>query len=351
MVVLGAMTLPLSKASAAAVTLRELVRTNNAVLITAIEALLKGADIPHAVLDQHMSVLEGSLGMLPRRIVVDDEHHGAARLLLEDAGLGHELRPSSSGERPDRTDDAVLGGRLRLTQKRRGHRVGHDAILLAAATGAQSGDHVIDLGSGVGAAGLALAARVPGVSVTLVEIDPEISEIASENILRNGLQSRARVLTLDVAGPSEAFAAENLGPGSADHVMMNPPFNNAEQQNVSPDLQRRAAHVGGANLLSDWIGTAARLLHSAGTITLIWRADGLAHVLDALDPHFGGPLVLPVHGRTGEPAIRVLVRAAKGSRAPLALLPGLVLNDTTGKPTVEAEDVLRHCQPLRLARP
>ena len=61
----------------------ELVRTNNAVLITAIEALLKGADIPHMVLDQHMSVLEGSLGMLPRRIVVDEEHWEAARQLLE----------------------------------------------------------------------------------------------------------------------------------------------------------------------------------------------------------------------------------------------------------------------------
>ncbi len=73
--------------------MRELVRTNNAVLISAIEALLKGAEIPHAVLDQHMSVLEGSLGMLPRRIMVGDEDHEAARRLLVDAGLGHELRP------------------------------------------------------------------------------------------------------------------------------------------------------------------------------------------------------------------------------------------------------------------
>src|SRR5215213_12024809 len=71
----------------------ELVRTNNAVLITAIEALLKGAEIPHMVLDQHMSVLEGSLGMLPRRIVVDTDYVGRARRLLTDAGLAHALRP------------------------------------------------------------------------------------------------------------------------------------------------------------------------------------------------------------------------------------------------------------------
>ena len=141
--------------------MHELVRTNNAVLITAIEALLKGADIPHMVLDQHMSVLEGSLGMLPRRIVVDDEHWEAARQLLEDAGLAHELRPRSSGPKPETTDDAVLGGRLRLKQKKRGHRVGHDAILLAAATAARPGDRVVEFGAGVGAAGLALAVRCP----------------------------------------------------------------------------------------------------------------------------------------------------------------------------------------------
>jgi hypothetical protein len=73
--------------------LRELVRTNDPVLVTAIEALLNGAAIPHMVLDQNMSVLEGSLGILPRRILVDERCEADARKLLEDAGLGHELRP------------------------------------------------------------------------------------------------------------------------------------------------------------------------------------------------------------------------------------------------------------------
>ena len=86
---------------------------------------------------------------------------------------------------------------------------------------------------------------------------------------------------------------------------------------------------------------AARLLRPGGTLTLIWRADGLADVLRALDAAFGGVTVLPVHSKAGEPAIRVLVRAAKASRAPLALLPGLVLNDDAGVPTAQAESVLR----------
>ena len=73
--------------------LRELVRTNDAVLVSAVEALLDGAAIPHLVLDQNMSVLEGSLGILPRRVLVAEEHAAAARRLLEEAGLAHELRP------------------------------------------------------------------------------------------------------------------------------------------------------------------------------------------------------------------------------------------------------------------
>jgi tRNA1(Val) A37 N6-methylase TrmN6 len=328
---------------------RELVRTNNAVLITAIEALLKAADIPSMVLDHHMSVLEGSLGMLPRRIVVDEEHLEVARQLLEDAGLAHELRPQSSGPQPDTTDDAVLGGRLRLKQKKRGHRVGHDAILLAAATAARPGDRMIEFGAGVGAAGLALAVRCPDVEVTLLEIDPELSGIAAENIARNGLGRRVRAVALDVTAPADEFTANDIGPGSADGVLMNPPFNDAARQNVSPDPARRTAHTAGEGLLGAWVGAAERVLHSAGTLTLIWRADGLAEVLSALDDRFGGIAVLPVYGRAGQPAIRVLVRAQKGSRAPFALLSGLMLNDETGKPTAEAEAVLRGAEALPLA--
>jgi tRNA1(Val) A37 N6-methylase TrmN6 len=323
---------------------RELVRTNDAVLVSAIQALLDAAEIPHLVLDQNMSVLEGSIGILPRRILVDDEHQDGARRLLEDAGLAHELRPDSQATKF--TDDAVLGGRLRLMQARTGHRAGHDAILLAAATPARSGDRVVDLGTGIGAAGLALAMRVGEATVTLVEIDPDLVAVAAENISRNGLAARVRAVALDVTASADAFAARGLAPSSADHVLMNPPFNDPRRQNVSPDGDRRAAHVAAATSLGNWIAAAVRLLHSAGTLTMIWRADGLARVLAALEPHFGGIAILPVHGRAGEPAIRILVRAKKASRAPLALLPALFLNDGAGRPTAQAESVLRGARPL-----
>ena len=76
--------------------MRELVRTNDAVLVSAIEALLTGANIHHLVLDQNMSVLEGSIGILGRRMLVPDDYWDRARRLLTQAGLGHELRPDDA---------------------------------------------------------------------------------------------------------------------------------------------------------------------------------------------------------------------------------------------------------------
>src|SRR5262249_51630009 len=119
------------------------------------------------------------------------------------------------------TDDAALGGRLRLRQPARGHRFGHDAILLAAATPAAAGEVAVDLGAGVGAAGLALAWRVAGLTVRLVEIEPSLAALAAENAARNGLADRVSAHALDVAAPPAAFAAAGLGPATVDRVLMN----------------------------------------------------------------------------------------------------------------------------------
>jgi tRNA1(Val) A37 N6-methylase TrmN6 len=251
-----------------------------------------------------------------------------------------------AAEKAETSEDAVLGGRLMLCQPLRGHRVGHDAILLAAATSAQSGDHAVDLGSGVGGAGLALARRIAGVAVTLVEIDPALTALAAGNAQRNNLSDRVRAVCLDVEAPAAAFAAAGLAPESAACVLMNPPFNIAQQP--SPDQARRLAYAASEGMLERWLYTAARLLRGDGVVTLIWRADGLPEVLTALDKDFGAITVLPVHPKPGAAAIRVLVRATKASRAPLALLPGLLLADADSKPTAAAEAVLRKGEALSL---
>jgi tRNA1(Val) A37 N6-methylase TrmN6 len=261
-----------------------------------------------------------------------------------------ELRKRGTRLRADAvTDDAVLDGRLRLRQPSKGHRVGHDAILLAAATAAKKGEHAVDLGAGVGAAGLALARRVDGLRVTLVDIDPALVALAADNAARNGLASRVSAVTLDASAPARAFAAAGLNPGSADRVLMNPPFHDSGRQKQSPHAGRRLAHAASPIVLPAWTGAAAQLLSARGVLTLIWRADGLSDVLAALKRGFGGVAILPVHPKPGAPAIRILVRAAKQSRAPLTIYPGLTLNDADGTPAALADDILRGRSVLRLA--
>jgi tRNA1(Val) A37 N6-methylase TrmN6 len=244
------------------------------------------------------------------------------------------------------TVDAVLGGRLLLEQPRHGHRVGHDAILLAAACPAREGEAVLDLGAGAGGAGLALAVRVAGVRVDLVEIDAGLAAMARANARRNGLADRVGVHVLDAAAPAQAFASAGLEPGSTARVVMNPPFNDPARQRTSP--LRRLAHAGSAATLAAWVASAQRLLRPRGTLTLIWRAEGIADVLRVLEPGLGGLAVLPIHGKAGQAAIRILVQATKGSRAPLRLLPGFALADAQGRPTDAAQAVLRDACPLML---
>jgi tRNA1(Val) A37 N6-methylase TrmN6 len=245
------------------------------------------------------------------------------------------------------TEDAVLGGRLILRQPKRGHRVGHDAILLAAAAEARAGEHAVELGAGVGAAGLALAQRVAGLRVTLVEIDATLAALAEENAKRNGLGDRVYAVALDVAASDGEFTKAGIEPGTGARVLMNPPFNDAARQNLSPDPQRRLAHAASGDTLTQWMRRAASLLAPSGTLTLIWRADGMADVLAAVSEEFGAVAVLPVYPRPDAAAIRILVRAIKGSRAPFALVSGLTLNDAKGGPSAQAEAILRGGEALR----
>jgi tRNA1(Val) A37 N6-methylase TrmN6 len=236
------------------------------------------------------------------------------------------------------TEDAFLGGALRLRQPKSGHRAGHDAMLLAAATSARAGDRVVDFGAGVGAAGLALATRISGIEIVLVEIDEQLAELARGNAASNRVE--ANVIAMDIASSADAFAGVGLAPDSVDVVLMNPPFNDPWRHRSSPNKSREIAHVADAATLGSWVQAARRILKSGGVLTLIWRADGLAEVLAALDRGFGSLAILPVHGNAATPAIRVLVRAIKGGRAPTALYPGLMLNDESGVPNKQVREIL-----------
>jgi tRNA1(Val) A37 N6-methylase TrmN6 len=243
------------------------------------------------------------------------------------------------------TNDLFLGGRLRLSQPKRGHRAGHDAILLAAATAARPGDRVADFGAGVGAAGLAVATRVPGINLILVEIDKALAALAQANADANQLD--AQVVAQDVTSKAAALAAKGLGPDSVDVVLMNPPFNDAARHRASPEAGRQAAHMATPESLQEWAHAARRVLKSGGVLTLIWRADGLADVITALDRGFGSLEIQPVHPAVGLGAIRILVKAVKGGRAPLVLHQGLVLKDQTVQAVLDGKEVLPLAKPLK----
>jgi tRNA1(Val) A37 N6-methylase TrmN6 len=234
---------------------------------------------------------------------------------------------------PATTTDAFLGGRLRLSQPRHGHRIGTDAMLLAAA--APPARRVVDMGAGVGAVGLAMALRLPEAEVTLVERDAAIVALARHNVALNGLEARADVLEADVFDAA-AFHRGLPGLEAVDLVVTNPPFADAGETRASPEPRRRAAHVLAGGTLDDWLRAVARVLAPGGALLLIHRADALPALLAACAGRFGGLAVRPVHATAGAAASRLLLAGRMGSKAPLVLLPPLVLHKENGRFTEEA---------------
>jgi tRNA1(Val) A37 N6-methylase TrmN6 len=236
---------------------------------------------------------------------------------------------------PGISEDGLFGGRVRLRQPRAGHRAGTDAVLLAGLSGAQAGEQVLDLGSASGAVALMIAARVPDIRLTLVERQPDLAELAHENLRLNGHADTARVVALDVFS-SPASWPSGLA-GWADLVVTNPPFFESQaEMRASPDTGRRGAHVMSGGGFAEWAASAARLAKPRGRIAVIQRADALPLVLSGLSPRFGSLIVRPVHARAHESATRILVHGRKGGRAPLAILPPLVLHEQDGSFTPEA---------------
>lgn len=236
--------------------------------------------------------------------------------------------------------DHFLGGRVAALQPVQGYRSSTDAVFLAAAVPAQSGQSVLDLGCGSGVAGLCLVARVPGVLVTGVELQPEYAALAA----LNGLN----VVVADLVD-----LPANLRAQSFDHVMANPPYFDALDtgaQDAGRDVAQRETTP-----LPLWIDCGLRRLAPRGLITLIHRAEKLPELLAALSGRAGDIRVKPLLPRMGRAAGRVIVQARKGAHGPFCLLPGLVVHEGPTHDgdrdsfTQMASDILRGGKPLVLA--
>jgi tRNA1(Val) A37 N6-methylase TrmN6 len=235
------------------------------------------------------------------------------------------------------TEDALLGGRLRIRQPKRGYRVNVDTLLLAASVGAESGARLMEAGCGVGAALIAVAARCPGAALLGVERDANMAALARENVALNAMQERVEIVTGDALERSANWGANW---GVFDGVFFNPPYDEPGEGRA-PAASRAYAHIADAPI-DAWVAALADRLTGGAALTLIHRAAKTGEVLAAFEGRLGGAELIPIHPRAGEPAKRVLVRARKGSRAPLTLLPGLTLHDASGaKYTPETEALLR----------
>jgi tRNA1(Val) A37 N6-methylase TrmN6 len=240
------------------------------------------------------------------------------------------------------TDDAFLGGALQILQPRFGYRAGIDAVLLAAAVTPTRGPlEVIDIGAGVGTAGLCLARRIPYARVVLLEREPELVQIATENVRRNGLSDRVRVVQGEVGMPSANLTALGLSDGAFALAITNPPFHRQEAGTAAPDPLKAGSHAMPESDLERWGRFMARMVRPGGTVTIVHKADALARLLAALDSRFGGLNVLPLQPRADAFANRIIVSGIQGSRAPLRLFAPFVMHESDGAFTSNADAILR----------
>lgn len=242
------------------------------------------------------------------------------------------------------TRDAFLSGRLMIRQPAQGYRAATDPVFLAAACTAKPGERVLELGCGVGVAALCLGVRVPGLELVGVEREPKAAALAREN-------ARAAGIALEVVEADLRRLPPDLRARSFDHVIFNPPFYAAGTVLPPGDARRARAHVEEASL-AEFCDAALRRLRPGGVLTVIHRAERLADLLAAVGPRVGEIRIRPLAPRVGRPAGRILLRARKGSRAPLQLLAPLVVH-AGGAHTADREDfseearaILREGAPL-----
>jgi tRNA1(Val) A37 N6-methylase TrmN6 len=237
---------------------------------------------------------------------------------------------------PGLTEDTLLAGRVRLLQPERGYRIAVDAVLLAAAIDAAPGERVLDLGAGVGAVGLCLAARVPQCTVVGIELQPALAQLAERNARLNGMSGRLQTIVHDLADPLPSDL------GTFDHVATNPPYLAAAVADPSPLRSKALATVESSADLARWLGVAAKAAKSAGTLLVIHRSDRLEEVVSCLVGLGWADVTI----KRLPPAPRVLVRARRSTEARRREAAPFVLHRPGGGYTDAAEAVLRGAAPL-----
>jgi tRNA1(Val) A37 N6-methylase TrmN6 len=175
---------------------------------------------------------------------------------------------------------------------------------------------------------------VPDTQVTGIDIQKELVDLCQRNIERNGFTDRATCQNADVLHFD--------GHTCFDQVMMNPPYHDERQHDVSTNPIKRTANAGNKDALGTWIETAAKALRSEGILTLIHRDDRMNEIIAEVQKYFGTVIILPLLPKKGTPTKRVLLRATKGAKAEIQHCRPLILHCPDGHFTEQAEKTLRH---------
>ncbi len=246
------------------------------------------------------------------------------------------------------TINAYLNGRLNIEQPSRGYRAGVDPVLLAAAVPAQPGEHVLELGCGVGTALFCLGVRVAALKLCGVEIQSTYAALARRNAAANNLQ--ADIVSADLNSLPDEIRQHQFS-----HVFANPPYFDRSASTRAMERGREVA-MGEGTPLTSWVEVAARRLAPKGTATFIHRAERLPDLLSAMSGQLGSIQVLPLQARVGRDAGLVLVRGRKAGKAdfrlhaPVLMHVGAVHDGDRESYTTQIRDVLRHGAPLAFSR-
>lgn len=217
------------------------------------------------------------------------------------------------------TNNAFLNGRVQLWQPKDGYRAGVDPVLLAASIPAKPGERVLELGCGVGAAFLCLAARVPDLACDAVEIQPDYATLARKNLAENA--ATATIWEADLTALPDPLRQTQY-----DHVFANPPYFDRTASTAAQDGGRDIA-MGERTPLQDWVNVAAKRLAPRGTATFIHRVEKLPELLALMTAALGSVQVLPLQARVGREAGLVLVRGRKSGRAAFRLHAPVVMHE------------------------
>ena len=257
--------------------------------------------------------------------------------------------PPPAGDVPSTlTEDGFLGGRLRILQPEKGYRAGIDAVFLAATIPCSDGESIYEAGIGAGVAALCALARSPGIFVTGIEIAARYAMLCEENARRNGFGASVHVIHADIKEALRKDLSSMPAHGSFNHAIANPPFFETGKATPSPVLLKAQAHNFGPNDLDLWMRVLHTMVTLRGTVTVVHRADTLSKLLQVMEDRFGDIRIAPLYAREGAAASRVIVQGVKGSKAPMQLLPGLVLHDQNAQFTPGAEAILREGMAWRL---